>query len=160
MFLGMGSGGGAERQREMPKSFTIEDLKTKEEIRQVLDEIGGENLLKEQEVEYEARKGEWIERVQSEVLDKRGAAVAIKEGGRFVGLVLVTNEGEMKQFRCAEGIQPRDILEQASKKLKDKGIGRITASVSQRAEHARDLFTKQDFQGESKDDRFTFTKSL
>ncbi|MDR3570989.1 MAG: hypothetical protein P4L81_02200 [Candidatus Pacebacteria bacterium] len=143
--------GNLNHLREATKSLRVEALTSASQIKAASESLGS-NLLKEGETSVSSERGKWLEHVQSEILDAKGVALAIKEGDTLVGFVLVDPEGAIKQLRAVAG-KEHEVLEQAVHALKDKNFEHISVHVSEQGEKIRSLLRAADLEeGETTED--------
>ncbi|HTR18721.1 MAG TPA: hypothetical protein VMH91_01940 [Candidatus Paceibacterota bacterium] len=160
MDKGVGSGGRIERQREEPAELVVEELKDASAVRDAIAGLGHNRLNERGFLDRSpGEQGRWLDHVQSEVIDAKGAALAIKQGDKVIGFVLADPDGVITQLRSIDEESTAPALEAALRKLREKGFEHPIVKLTEKSEDAREILLKKDFHGgESEDGKIMMKK--
>jgi hypothetical protein len=154
-------GGGLDKQRQAPGRITVEKLTSVSQIRDVLNKIGGHNLLNEKAMfdRVSGEEGAWLGNVQSEIIDGGGVALEIREDGETIGFALADKEGVITRFTSLAG-KEAEALDHACEDLKDRGFEEISVRLTGESEYMRGILHEKEFKdsGEEKDGKHVMRK--
>jgi hypothetical protein len=154
-------GGGLDKQRQAPGRISVEKLTSVSQIRDVLNKIGGHNLLNEKAMfdRVSGDEGAWLGNVQSEIIDGGGAALEIREGGETIGFALADKEGVIKRFTSLAG-KEAEALDHAREDLKDRGFEEVRVQLTGESEYMRGILHEKGFEdsGEEENGKRVMTK--
>jgi len=140
-------------QRQMPAGMEAVKMRSAQEAREAVEALGGRDRLSDKGILAGSpdEKSQWFENI-TELMDRHCDAVAVKDGSKVVGFMLVDHEGLIMQFWSPDDGRQSEILGSAlALAMQERPVDHFTVKLDEHNEFVQ-IFVDAGFRQEETED--------